>query len=286
MFHNVVAWLTWQQRAWVAVLYAHHDTDSRSAALCGSSATRAHEGPGRSGADPTTIEVAIARHRRVRSQPGVTIRRVGWLDDDHVVWTTSPPRQRYEHAVLELAIEALRRGHHLDAVGVLTKAVSARRTRGERLTDALAARLRTTERAWLAAVLADIANGTCSVLEHGYRTLVAEIHHLPPADYQAKAPSSAGVIYRDADYGERIVELDGKVGHTTTGERDRDFDRDLDSALDGKATTRLSWGQVFDRPCVTAGKVARLLASDGWPGRPSACSPTCCAPAVFAGRAA
>lgn len=278
--------LTWQQRAWTTVLYAAHGTDARSAVLCGSSAVRAHEGPGKAAADPKSVEVAIIQHRRVQPQPAVTIRRVGWLDDEHVVWTTSPPRQRYEHALLELAIAELARGRHLDAVGVLTKAVGTRRTQAERLTLALSARLRTTERAWLAGVLGDLAAGTCSVLEHGYVTLVARAHGLPEAELQAKATSSAGAIYRDADYGLRVIELDGKVGHTTTSDRDRDFDRDLDATLDGKATTRLSWGQVFDRPCITAGKIARLLASDGWPHRPTPCSPACTAPAVFAGRAA
>ncbi len=183
----------------------------------------------------------------------------------------------------------LRRGQtdrYRDAVGVLARAVGARRTRADRLVGALEARLRVTERAWLVGVLADIGSGSCSVLEQGYRTLVARAHGLPEADYQARAASRSGVVYRDADYGERVVELDGLLGHTSVVERDRDFERDLDASLDGKATTRLSWGQVFDRPCVTAGKVSRLLSAAGWCGAPTACAAGCPAPAVLAGRAA
>ncbi len=277
---------TWLQRAWAAVLYAADGSDLSSAALCGGSAVRAHEGPGRKGADQTRIEVAIAHRRRVARQPGVRVRRVGWLDDDHVVWTQSPPRQRYEAALLDVAVEMLAQPgprRHLDAVGVLSRAVGGRRTTAARLAAALAGRVRATERAWLAGVLDDIAAGTCSVLEHGYQTRVAGPHGLPPAELQARATTSTGVVYRDADYGERIVELDGEIGHTTTADRDSDHERDLDAALDGKATTRLSWGQVFDRSCITAGKVARLLADAGWPGRPATCGLGCRAPEVFAG---
>jgi hypothetical protein len=57
-----------------------------------------------------------------------------------------------------------------------------------------------------------------------------------------------------------LAELDGRLFHDTTSQRDRDFDRDLDAAADGLSTLRLSWGQVFDRPCWTTARVeqARL----------------------------
>ncbi len=280
---------TWLQRAWAAVLYAAAGADLRSAALCGASATRAHEGPGRAERDGQVIHVAVERSRNLRAQPGVRIHRVSWLDDDHVLWNLAPPRQRYEHALLDLAVERLaaaRSGGHRDAIGVISRAVGGRRTTAPRVAAALADRPRATERVWLSGVLDDIGAGTCSVLEHGYHTLVATAHGLPAARLQVRALSSTGVIYRDADYGERVIELDGRLGHSESSDRDRDFERDLDAALDGKATSRLSWGQVFDRPCVTAGKVARLLAGAGWSGRPTACSPGCPAPDVFRGRAA
>ncbi|WP_329604315.1 hypothetical protein [Mycolicibacterium fortuitum] len=68
------------------------------------------------------------------------------------------------------------------------------------------------------------------------------------------------VCYRDAEYSERlIVELDGRVHHDSPPRRDADFERDFDSAADGRPTVRLSSGQVFDRPCQTAGKIAQVL---------------------------
>lgn len=283
---------SWQQRAWAAVLYAAEGCDLRTAALCGATARRAHAGPGRKETrekEDSDIHVAITRSRRVRPQPGVRIHRVSWLDEDHVAWNYAPPRQRYEHAVLDLAIRHLsdrRPGRYLDAVGELSRAIGGRRTTAERLGRALSTRPRATERAWLDSVIDDLASGTCSVLEHGYRTLVARAHELPEATYQARVQSRTGVIYRDAEFAERVIELDGQADHSASADRDRDLERDLDAELSGKATTRLSWGQVYDRSCRTAGKVARLLADDGWTGAPVACSPSCPAPAVFADRVA
>ena len=36
-----------------------------------------------------------------------------------------------------------------------------------------------------------------------------------------------------------------------------------DAAVDGRSTVRLSYGQVFDRPCQTAGKLAQVLQRHG-----------------------
>jgi hypothetical protein len=86
-----------------------------------------------------------------------------------------------------------------------------------------------------------------------------------------------GQIYRDVDHGDfdLFIELDGRLFHNTAGQRDKDLDRDLDSAVDSKRTVRLGWGQVFDRPCRTAGRVGRLLRQRGWTGTPRACGPDC-----------
>ena len=83
---------------------------------------------------------------------------------------------------------------------------------------------------------------------------------------QVRAVASAGVVYRDVDYGRLIVELDGRLFHDSTEQRDRDFERDLDAALDGRRTVRLSWGQVYGRSCSTAGKLGALLQVHGWRG--------------------
>ena len=134
-------------------------------------------------------------------------------------------------------------------------------------------------RSWVQAVLEDVAGGACSVLEHGYLTRVERAHGLSPARRQVRDRLGSGAVYRDVEYaGGLVVELDGRLFHDSTAQRDRDFDRDLVAAVQGKDTVRLSYGQVFDRPCWTAGHVGVLLTGHGWPGSVHRCSPGCPAP--------
>lgn len=76
------------------------------------------------------------------------------------------------------------------------------------------------------------------------------------------------MTYRDATLIDLrlLLELDGRLGHSTAAERDADFERDLDAALDDQATVRLGWGQAYVRPCVTAVKLAALYRKRGWRG--------------------
>jgi hypothetical protein len=256
--------LPWLQRAWAGVLSVW------PAALCGESALRAVEGPGRRDRDQT-IQVVVEHHRRVTAPTGVRLRHSGRLDE-RVLWNAGPPRLRYEEAALDVAIEAVR---EFDAIAVLADAVQSRRTTARHLVQSLASRDRVPRRAWLESVLTDIADGTCSVLEHSYLARVERAHGLPRAQRQVAAPYASRMAYRDAEYGSLIVELDGRLFHNTAGQRDKDFERDLDAAVDGRDTRRLSWGQVFDRPCSTAGKIGKLLQSRGWAGEPQPCGPGC-----------
>jgi hypothetical protein len=132
------------------------------------------------------------------------------------------------------------------------------------------------ERAWIHEVLNDLATGTCSVLEHGYLVHVERAHGLVPARRQVRATASTGVVYRDTQYGEVfIVELDGRLVHDSVPQRDADFERDLDAAVDGHSTARLSWGQVFERPCTTTVKVVKILRAHGVDISPHGCGPDC-----------
>jgi hypothetical protein len=231
---------------------------------------RAADGPGRAGADDEPIRLAIPRERRVVAPRGVVVVRTFGLDD-RVQWNLGPPRMRYEQAALDVALEA-----HDDfaAIGAVSRAVQSRHTTAVRMSAALGERSRAPRRDFLAGVLRDVADGSCSVLEHGFVTLVERPHGLPVALKQKRVGTASGVVYRDAAYGERLVELDGRLWHDTAEQRDRDFERDLDAAVAGQETVRLTWGQVYDRPCATAAKLSRLLELDGWPAaRP--CSPGC-----------
>jgi hypothetical protein len=44
------------------------------------------------------------------------------------------------------------------------------------------------------------------------------------------------------------------------------MERDLDAAVDRLETVRLGYGQVIERGCRTAAKVARILRRKGWTG--------------------
>jgi hypothetical protein len=259
--------LTWRQRAWAAVLYAW------PAALSGDSALRAAEGPGRRDRDDDgAIRVAIDRKRSVVRRDGILVDRRSRLFT-RTLWSTSPPRFRLEEALLDLAAGA---PSELTAIGRLSDAVSARMTTPARLLDTLASRQRIARRDLLEGVLADLRDGTCSVLEHGYLTDVERAHALPTP--QRQAPTGVGRPgFRDVDYPDLdvTVELDGRLGHDGSAARDRDLERDLDAAVGAdRVTVRLGWGQVFDRPCSTATKLGRLLRRQGWTGRIATC-PRC-----------
>jgi len=125
--------------------------------------------------------------------------------------------------------------------------------------------------------LSAVAEGTCSVLEHGYLTMVERPHGLPVGRRQVSARRAGRAMWRDVQYEDWgcLVELDGRLGHTAAQDRDRDLDRDLDAAVTQELTTlRLGYGQVFGAGCRTAAKVAAVLNRRGWPGSVLRC-PEC-----------
>jgi hypothetical protein len=259
---------TFLQRCWGAVLLLW------PAALAGETAMRAAEGPG-SRRPHDVIHVAVHRDRRVRDRDGMTILRTDRLDSQ-VLWNVGPPRLRYEEAAIDVADEA---AGDFAALESLSRAVQSRRTTAERMLVSARGRTRLHRREWIESVLADLTKGTCSVLEHGYLHRVERSHGLGQARRQVVDRLGAGSVYRDVVYPcGLVVELDGRLFHDTTRQRDRDFDRDLDAAAAGASTVRLSYGQVFERPCWTAARVARVLALHGWRGRPGRCGPECSIP--------
>lgn len=255
---------TWLQRAWAAVLSLW------PAVLAGESALRAAEGPGRR-PDPDPLDVVVASSRRVAAPPGVGVVRRVHLDE-LALWNTSPPRLRYEVATLDVAVRA---PTDLAAVGVLAESLQSRRTTAARLQDALSKRRRTPRRSWLDSVLADLADGTCSVLEVGFLRRVERPHGLPRGRRQVRAVGAMGAAYRDAEYDGLVIELDGRLFHDNARQRDRDMDRDLDTHAEGRAPVRLGYGQVFGRPCATAARLEAVFRRQGWRGRARPCGPGC-----------
>jgi hypothetical protein len=256
--------LSWLERAWAAVLWAE------PAALSHDSARRVAEGPGRRDRDDAVVHLAVGPDRRLHPPPGVVVHRTRGLDG-RVQWSLGPPRVRYHEAVLDLAAEA---ADDLAAIAVLAQACGSRRTTADKLLAALGDRRRVARRAWLVGVLTDVAQGTCSVLEHGYLDRVERPHGLPEGRRQKPRPTSGGGTLQDVAYEQAgmIVELDGRVFHSSTQARTDDMDRDLDNAVDHEEVTlRIGYRQVFRDGCATAGKVAAVLARRGWAGPPQTC---------------
>ena len=259
---------TWRQRAWAAVLACW------PAALDGWSAVRAYDGPGRRRSDAATIEVMVAHGRHPAAPEGVVVRQCRRFDDQ-VQWNLAPPRMRYDDTVVDLADRAAR---ELEAIAVLADACGGRRTTAARLRARIEDVPRLNRRAWLLGILGDVEDGTCSVLEHRYLTHVERPHGLPRAARQQLHVASGRRMMRDVVYRglrgswAQIVELDGRLFHDSTTARDADLERDLDAALDREHTARIGYGQVFDRPCVTALKISRLLRLRGWTGAFTTCS--------------
>ncbi|QIX27883.1 type IV toxin-antitoxin system AbiEi family antitoxin domain-containing protein [Nocardioides sp. JQ2195] len=269
---------TWLQLAWAGVLHYW------PAALAGSSAIRLVQGPGWRGVGrptldlrgprpETEIEILVAAGRTVQAAQGYRVTRCRGFEE-RVQWNVSPPRLRFEEAVLDLAAGA---PDDTSAIGVLADACQSRRTTAARLLSGLDNRRRMRRRAWLVNVLRDVAEGTCSALEHAHLANVERPHHLPRGERQARETSGSRLMFRDVKYPEQgvLVELDGRLFHDSVRQRDADLERDLDAALDLRTTVRLGWGQCTDRACDTASRLGRLLQLHGWLGRPTPCGPRC-----------
>ena len=129
----------------------------------------------------------------------------------------------------------------------------ARRTTALRLLAGRGAAARCPGARWLTGILTDVASGTCSVLEHGYLTGVERPHGLPRGSGGVTGTNRPRFSGTWSTARPVVVELDGRLFHSSVAKRDADMDRDLDAASEGRETLRVSYGQVFDRACWTAG---------------------------------
>ena len=259
---------TWNQCAWAAVLAVWPAALSRDSALraCGLKRCGVSEG--------APIRVAIDKSRGGRAPTGIVVERVA----NYEAWvrtTSSPPRVRLDHAVLQVAS----RSSEEDAVAVISDAVSTRRTTAARLTSALATMTRLPQRAFLAGVLDDVGAGAHSLLEQRYLRHVERDHGLPCGVRQAESTVDGRRAIRDVEYPDHglYVELDGRLGHEVAADRWKDLERDLAAAASDRVTLRPGWRQVLD-PCRLARILVGVLRSRGWEGMPIACSPSCPVP--------
>ncbi len=262
--------LTWQQRAWSSV------HSCWPAALTHESALRAYDGPG-SPRPSSPIHVAVGLDRRLDGPPGVVVHRTDGLDD-RVRWNLGPPRVVLEAALVDVACGRLR---DLDAVADLAGAVQHRQTTVARLRAQVDERIRLPRRSFLLDVLDDLAEGTCSALEHGYLTRVERPHGLAGARRQVRDRLGAATVYRDVTYagarGVLVVELDGRWWHDTAAQRDRtstatstppsqDCGR---CASGGDRSSSARAARPSASTCCSAGRAARADPVVRWPAAPA-----------------
>ena len=198
-----------------------------------------------------------------RSSRAIGIRQQGRL----------PPRTMTEETVLDLAQAAT---SFDDVISLLARACQRRLTTPFLISETLGQRAKMRWRAEIDLALRDVAMGVHSPLEHRYLRDVERAHGLPTPDRQAEAQHRGRVIHRDARYREYgvAVELDGQASHPDE-QRWQDKHRDNAAAAAGIVALRYGWADVTERACETAGEVATVLGSRGWPGRLRRCGRGC-----------
>lgn len=252
--------LSWDQRAWAAVLLHWPAALTRESAL-----------PGPSPSAP--IQVAIDVRRSVLQVPGVRAHRTPDFAQ-RVSWIKCPPRVVLEHAAIDVAADS---GDTAAVFRTLADLCQTRLTSADAIAETLRSRQRVRGRPLLRALLSDLATGACSVLERGYLHEVERAHGLPTGRRQAPTGAGAPPGLRDVEYAAYgvIIELDGRAFHDNASARDRDAERDLDALVGDRAlTVRITYGQVFRSGCRTAARIAQLLRRGGWPGALTPC-PAC-----------
>ena len=179
--------------------------------------------------------------------------------------------------MIDVIADELGRGDVQAAFAVLAQGCSARRTSPERILRTLAGRRRVAGRGILEAMLGDLRDGACSVLEQGYPHRIERAHVLPAGERQTHSTATGQSTYQDVRYREQgvVVELDGRAFHDSPRDRDRDALRDLaELSRSGLVTTRVTYGLVYGDACRTARLIGDLLRQRGWRGRLHTC-PKC-----------
>ena len=250
----------WETRAVAAMLHA-----GPGAALCHDSAGHAW---GLVRHEPDPIRVVIPAGRRVRDVPGVVITRSRRVPE-RVHPTAWPHRTTPEHTVLDLGAD-----HGPDrAIRVAAKAIGLELTTPERLREALGRRARQPDRSLLLEVLADVADGCESPAERRYVREVERAHGLPQGRHQTRMGRAGR---RDVEYPcGVVVEVDGRLGHSSWTDVQRDGRRDRRTVASGRLTLRCYWTDLVPTACALADEVAQVLRDRGWPGTPRPCGPTC-----------
>ena len=234
---------------------------------------------------PTTVvHVAVGPGRHLRPLPRIVLHRTPNFEQ-RAELDRSPPAIRLEHALIDVVRGELHDEDVAAAFAVLARLCASRRTTPQRILQVLASRQRICGRRTLEAMLADLRDGACSVLERGYLHRVERAHGLPRGERQTRSAATGRSTFQDVRYRRQgvVIELDGRAFHDSPRDRDRDALRDLaELSRSGVVTTRLTYGLVFDDACRTALLIGDLLRRRGWTGRLQSC-PNCRRPLALTG---
>lgn len=251
-------------RHWAAVLRAgpgsvlSHETAAELVGLC---------------APTPLIHVTVPNQRRIATPHGVALHWCGYLArKTHP--NRTPPQTRVEDTAVDLTQTARSVD---DALRWLIRACGSRLTTPGRLASTIGARSRIRWRAELVDALADVADGSHSILERRFLHDVERPHALPRAQRQVRRRSAGSTRYHDIRYEQTgvVVELDGRAAHPDA-ERWRDLRRDNYAVVAGDRVLRYGWRDVATNPCAVAAQVAVVLRAAGWSGRPKPCTrPNC-----------
>jgi hypothetical protein len=258
--------LTQAQRHWAAVLAFWPAALAHASAL----------------PDPTTtiVHVAVDPSRKLVPLPRIVLHRTPDFEQRSEL-DRCPPAIRLEHALIDVVAGELHDEEVSAAFAVLARVCAARRTTPQRILQTLQTRRRVSGRRTLQAMLADLRDGACSVLERGYLHRVERAHGLPRGERQTRSTATGRSTFQDVRYRGPgvVVELDGRAFHDSTRDRDRDALRDLaELSRSGLVTTRVTYGLVFGDACRTAVLIGDLLRRRGWTGRLRTCPE--CGPAL------
>lgn len=258
--------LTQTQRHWAAVLAFWPAALAHASAL----------------PDPpmTVVHVAVDATRNLRPLPRVVLHRTPDFAQ-RADLDRSPPAIRLEHALIDVISSELRAENVAAAFAVLARVCATRRTTPQRILRMLSTRRRIRGRRTFEAMLTDLRDGACSVLERGYLHRIERAHGLPSGERQIRSTATGRSTFQDVRYKRQgvVVELDGRAFHESPRDRDRDALNDLaELGRSDLVTIRLTYGLVFGDACRTARLIGDLLRRRGWTGRPRSCS--ACRPAI------
>lgn len=249
---------------WAAVLRA-----GAGAAL---SHYTAAELDGLANAQSSIIHLTVPHGRHPEPIQGALVHRSGWIAQaTHPA--RIPPRTRVEETIIDLTQVSASLD---DACGWMSRGVGRRLTTAMRLKSALDRRPKVRWRAELGRMLADIATGVHSLLEHRYIRDVERAHGLPTPSRQVRTILGSRSRYVDNLYAAAglAVELDGQIAHAIET-RWTDMHRDNAHATIGIVTLRYNWTDVTARPCLVAEEIARVLERRGSRVRLRRCGPDC-----------